>query len=455
MNGRLVILGLGSNTEDRALMLRRALRELGSGRYPLRMIGWSGGYESDALLPDGAPASWNQPYLNLAALVHTTVDPGEVLTAVKAIERTLGRVLAERWSPRPIDIDLLADQGFTFATNTLALPHRDLLTRPFALLPAADLAPDWPITSGTDTTLERLAAPWRIPGAAPLNTRRVGVPLTDLVGVLNLTPDSFSDGGHWNDPDRAVAQADQLALVGASVIDLGAESTRPGAVTVDPAQEWSRLAPVLTALRARWPAGRGPLLSVDTRHGATAALAMAAGADWINDVTGFSDPAMIEAVRDGTGDLVVMHNLGVPPGSVRLDLGTDPIDQLLAWGRGTLERLERAGIERGRVIIDPGIGFGKTPEQTRAILAGAGRLRALGARVLVGHSRKSFLGHWFPDLAQDATTRDPETAALSDHLARCGMDYLRVHDVAGSARAIRLSSLFGPSGSGHVGIAGG
>lgn len=455
MSRRLVLLGLGSNTEDRATMLRRALRELGSGRYPLRMIGWSGGYESDALLPDGAPASWNQPYLNLAALVDTTVDPADILIAVKSIERKLGRVPSERWSPRPIDIDLLADQGFTFTTDTLSLPHRDLLTRPFALLPAADLAPDWPIASDTGTTLERLAAPWRIPGAAPLNTRRVGVPLTDLVGVLNLTPDSFSDGGRWADAEQAVAQAEQLATAGASIIDLGAESTRPGASAVSPDQEWNRLAPVLTALRARWPAGRGPLLSVDTRQAGTAARALEAGADWINDVTGFSDAAMIEAVRHSAVDVVVMHNLGVPPGSARLEAGADPIEQLLFWGRGTLDRLERAGIDRGRVIIDPGIGFGKTPEQTRAIVAEAGRLRALGSRVLIGHSRKSVLGHWFPDLAADAAGRDPETAALSQHLAGCAIDYLRVHDVAGSARAIRVGSLLGPSGPGHIGIAGG
>lgn len=442
MTMRPVLLGLGSNTADRALMLRRALRELASGRYPLRMVRWSGGYESDALLPEGAPPGWDRPYLNLAALVETAADPREVLGAAKAIERSLGRVPGERWSPRPIDIDLLADREFTFVTDTLSLPHRDLLTRPFALLPAADLAPDWPVEAGGVRTLGELAHPWRIPGAAPLNTRRIGVPLTDLVGVLNLTPDSFSDGGRWTDPDRAAEQADRLVGAGASVIDVGAESTRPGAAAVGPADEWARLAPVLAAVRARHPAG-GVRISVDTRHADTAARALASGADWINDVTGFADPAMIAAVRGSTADLVAMHNLGVPPGSVRLDAGVDPVAQLLAWGRACLDRLAAAGIDPGRVILDPGIGFGKTPEQTRSILAEAGRLRAWGARILIGHSRKSFFGHWFPDLGAEAAARDPETAAVSQHLAREGVDYLRIHDVAGTARAIRVGALLG------------
>ena len=441
-------------------MLRRALRELGSGRYPFRLIAWSGGYESDALLPAGAPPSWSRPYLNLAALIETAVDPPAVLGAVKTIERRLGRVPAERWSPRPIDIDLLADQDFSFTSDTLALPHRDLPTRPFALLPAADLVPDWPITdAGQATTLERLAEPWRIPGAAPLNTQRVSVPLTDLVGILNLTPDSFSDGGQWTDADQAIVQAEHLISAGASVIDLGAESTRPGAAPVGPKGEWTRLGPVLATLRSRSPGGSAPLLSVDTRHSETAARALAAGADWINDVTGFTDPAMIEAVRDHTADLVVMHSLGVPPGPARLNPGTDPIDQLLAWARATLDRLERDGIDPGRVIIDPGIGFGKTPDQTRLILAEADRLRTLGVRLMVGHSRKSFLGHWFPDLAGDASLRDFESAAISQHLAGLGVDYLRVHDVAGTARAVRVGGLLGastirPARAGHVRIAG-
>lgn len=460
MTSRLVLLGLGSNTADRSTMMRRALRELGSGRHPFRLIAWSGGYQSDALLPDGAPASWNQPYLNLAALIETAAEPAAVLGAVKAIERRLGRIPAERWSPRPIDIDLLADERFSFATETLSLPHRDLVARPFALLPAADLAPAWPISAnGTGTTLGRLAAAWRVPGAAPLDTRRVPVVLTDLVGILNLTPDSFSDGGQWTDAGAAIDHASRLAEAGATVIDLGAESTRPGAAAVGAEEEWRRLAPVLTALRNRWPAGGGPMLSVDTRHAVTAERAVGAGADWINDVTGLTDPAMIGAVRASSADLVVMHSLGVPPGPARLDPGSDPVDQLLAWGHDTLDRLGACGIDRGRVIIDPGIGFGKTADQTRVILAEIDRLRALGVRVLVGHSRKSFLGHWFPDLAGPAGDRDPESAALSQHLASAGADYLRIHDVVGTARAVRVGSLLGTSGVrpgrlGEIGIAG-
>ena len=453
MTTRRVLLGVGSNVGDRLHYLRQAVRALGTaGSRTLELRAISPIYESDALLPDGASTEWNLPYLNLAVLAETELEPLDLLPWIKATEVGLGRRPAARWSPREIDIDLLAIDGLTVNSPTLTLPHRDLLERPFVLLPVADLVPDWPLSEPSGGPARRAGAwaeRWRADSVGvPFRTRRIPASLTELVGIVNLTADSFSDGGRWLDPARAIDQAVALAEAGATVIDLGAESTRPGAVSVDPAVEWSRVAPVLAALRERWPRGRGPRLSVDTRHPATAGRAIDAGADWINDVTGFDDPAMIDAVSTASVDLVVMHHLGVPPQAGRvLDRSGDPVPALLAWGADRLERLHRAGIGASRLIFDPGIGFGKTGEQTAMILARIGEFRALGVRLLVGHSRKSFLKTWFaPDGAGPCAAvadREIETLALTQHLAAWAVDYVRVHDVEANARLLRAGAMVG------------
>lgn len=446
-----VLLGLGSNMGDRLGYLRRAVRALGTTGpgAGVHVCAVSPIYESDALLPDDAPPEWNRPYLNLAVLAESALTPRALLEWVKRLEQRIGRRPTARWAPREIDIDLLAVAGVALSTPDLSLPHRDLFARPFALLPAADLAPSWtlPTRDGGLRTAGELAAPWRAsPDHVPFRTRRIAAMLTELVGIVNVTPDSFSDGGRWLDPEAAVRHARGLAEAGATVLDLGAESTRPGADLVTPEEEWARLGPVLGALRAEWPRGTGPLLSADTRHPVVAGQAVAAGADWLNDVTGFAARAMLDAVRGADIDVVAMHSLGIPPRpDLTLGPAQDPLAQLIEWGERRVEAFEAAGVPLERVILDPGIGFGKTPAQTAAILARVTELRALGTRLLVGHSRKSFLGKWFaPEGVGPCATagdREIETAALTQHLAAQGVDYVRVHDVEWNARALRAAAL--------------
>ncbi len=450
MTSRRVLLGIGTNVGDRLHHLRLAVRALGSAEpRGVRLLAMSPIYESDALMPEGSPPEWNQPYLNLAVVTETTLGPPALLEWIKATEIALGRRPAARWSPREIDIDVLAMDGLTVQGPALTLPHRDLLHRPFALLPVADLVPGWQLQEddGSFRSAATWAERWRgDPEAVPFRTRRVAVGLTELAGIVNLTADSFSDGGRWPDPDQAVDGAATLVAAGATVIDLGAESTRPGSIAVDRETEWARLAPVLTALRARWPRGVGPRLSVDTRHPPTAVRAIEAGADWINDVTGFDDPAMIAAVAGAPVDLVVMHHLGVPPQpTMVLERSRDPVADLVSWGRARLARLTAAGIGPERLIFDPGIGFGKTAAQTAAILARIGEFRTLGVRLLVGHSRKSFLKAWFAPGGSGpcatAADREPETLALTQHLAAWAVDYVRVHDVEANARLLRAGAM--------------
>lgn len=243
--------------------------------------------------------------------------------------------------------------------------------------------------------------------------------MAEIVGILNVTPDSFSDGGAFFSPDAAIHAMAEMAEQGAGVIDIGAESTRPGATPITPEEEWKRLEPVLAALR-HFPKVK---FSIDTRHAETVHHALKAGVHWINDVSGFSDAMMIEAVKDSNCRIVLMHSLSVPANkSVTLPDSVDMAEELYNWAKSKLFQLERSGIAPTRLIFDPGIGFGKTSAQSLAIVRDIAKLKSLGVPVMVGHSRKSFLAN-FGD-------RDKATLAVSQQLAAQGVDFLRVHDVA-------------------------
>lgn len=249
-----------------------------------------------------------------------------------------------------------------------------------------------------------------------------------LMGILNLTPDSFSADG-VTDNAAALARFEALVNDGATIVDIGAESTRPGAIALSDAEEWARLEPLLQALQAH-PHRAAVFLSLDSYHPATIRQALALGVDIINDVTGLRDDAMLEVACTSTADIVVMHALSVPVvAGEALPAETDMLAFLSAWKTQILSRAAQAGIAHERLIFDPGLGFGKTANQNYAILAGMPQLLAAGGRWLVGHSRKSFLK---PALGADASTaaRDDATLALSALLTQMGVHVLRVHNVA-------------------------
>ncbi len=263
--------------------------------------------------------------------------------------------------------------------------------------------------------------------------------MTVLVGILNLTPDSFSDGGRHVSPEAALAQAEHLLKAGAGLLDVGAESTRPGAIPISPEEEWARLAPSLPALLALTRA-HGAELSLDTRHAETARRALPLGVDWINDVQGLDNDAMVEAVRDHACRLVIMHHLGVPvvPG-VTLPPEADAVEVVVEALAARVATLEARGIARARLILDPGLGFGKSAAQSLDLLRRASAFRAVGLPVLIGHSRKSFLGG-VPE------GRDGATLAASLHLAQQGIEYLRVHDVANHAQGLAMAEVLHGAG---------
>lgn len=251
--------------------------------------------------------------------------------------------------------------------------------------------------------------------------------MTELVAIVNVTPDSFSDGGESATPEAAIAHIRRAFAEGAAVVDVGAQSTRPGAAMLSAEEEWSRLAPLLSAAVAV-AREYGGKLSVDTFRPPVAERALAAGADWINDVGGFENPEMVAAVRRSRCSLVVMHALGIPadPSAV-LDAGIDPVKTVFRDLQARVEHLEKAGIARERLILDPGIGFGKTPMQSLELILRAGELRhPLDAPLLYGHSRKSFLTLF---TAAPPPERDDLTLAFSAVLIAQNVRYLRVHHI--------------------------
>lgn len=241
--------------------------------------------------------------------------------------------------------------------------------------------------------------------------------MTQLVGILNLTPDSFSDGGQFIEYDQALARVEQLFEDGATLVDIGAESTRPGAVALEPDEEWERLAPILIELLEIYPES----LSVDTYHPETAERALVAGDVIINDVTGMNNPEMREVIVKHYARCIVSHLPGTDIQAAHegklIASKQQVIDELLARAA----KLEQMGLGKKQIILDPGIGFGKTPALNHELLSIAADLPDYP--VMIGYSRKRFLGEDRMELA-------PNLAAAKIAIAS-GAAYLRVHDVAG------------------------
>ena len=251
------------------------------------------------------------------------------------------------------------------------------------------------------------------------------------MGILNITPDSFSDGGRFLDPGAALAHAAELAEAGAGMLDLGAESTRPGAVPLDPEAEWARLAPVLAHLHREHP--RLPL-SVDTRHATVAARALEAGVSVLNDVTGFADPAMRDVARATSCGLIAMRSRQVGEGFLMPpygDEGTATADQAIRELSATRDRLQAAGIEPGRILLDPGFGFGTTFLEDLALWEALPTLpERLGwpvDRLCIGISRKRFLAWRSGNPTLPPLQRDALTAAAHAEAASWGCRVFRTH----------------------------
>lgn len=243
------------------------------------------------------------------------------------------------------------------------------------------------------------------------------------MGILNVTPDSFYDGGRYVDREAALKRALQLIDEGADIIDIGGESTRPGAEAVSEEEEMRRVVPVIGELRRASPIP----ISIDTCKVRVADAALRAGATWINDVSGFRDPAMRRLAADARADICVMHMQGTPQNmQIKPDYPEGLIPSLLAYFDRQISLLVDSGVEPHRIILDPGIGFGKTVADNLQIIHNLPLLKERGFPVLLGVSRKSFLQRI---LSRPASEMLAGTIVINTLAAKAGVDFLRVHDV--------------------------
>jgi dihydropteroate synthase len=251
---------------------------------------------------------------------------------------------------------------------------------------------------------------------------------TQIMGVLNVTPDSFSDGGEFNTIENAISQAVEMVNSGVDIIDIGGESTRPGSAAVSAADEHDRVIPVIQALRQRSTFDNIPI-SIDTTKAAVAEAAIAAGADIINDISGATfDPAMLTTMAKSKVPIILMHIRGNPKTMQQQTEYQDLVPEIISWLEERINAAVAAGVDRDLIGIDPGIGFAKNFDQNLQLLRQLAQFSRLNCPILIGVSRKSFIGHILDQ--PDAKQRVWGTAAACTAAIAQGAHILRVHDVA-------------------------
>ena len=315
---------------------------------------------------------------------------------------------------------------------------------------------DWALLAGTRARLSALARPWTSPEplqelAAALGhalpaedpvlwqTARgpIGLDHPTLLGILNVTPDSFSDGGRFIEPGPALAQAERLLAGGATILDVGGESTRPGARPVAPAEELARVLPVIAAIEREFPQA---VISVDTTKSTVARAALDAGAAILNDVSGLRLDSELGRIAAAAGaGVILMHSRGGAGELASLDRAVYPggvLPEVIAELAQAIGRARTAGVEAERIVVDPGLGFAKTPDQNVELVRGLGALRVLGRPILVGPSRKRFLGALTGRALEE---RDHATAALCAVAWESGARLFRVHEPGPARDALAIS----------------
>lgn len=444
-----IYLALGTNLGNRAANLRAAL----SGLPPeVRVRRVSPVYETEPWGYTEQPA-----FLNQVVEAETRLSPEALLAFLKQLETSLGRQPTFRNGPRLIDLDILLYADQVLETASLVVPHPGLSTRAFVLAPLSDLAPDLlhprlgrPIrdllaavdASGVKRVMEKIP---------PFGAR------TFVMGILNVTPDSFSGDGILRDaniPDfvhpedirdalpLAIEQARCFVAAGVDILDVGGESTRPGAQPVTGQEEIDRVIPVVQALAKEF----NVLISVDTYKASVADAALQAGAHWVNDIWGLrADPDIAGVIASHNAPVVLMHNR-LKPAATELQerLGGRYVGAQYANLLGEIKEelmqsvalARAAGIPDEHIILDPGIGFGKTVEQNLELIDRLDEICALEYPVLLGPSRKSFIGYTL-DLPADQRL-EGTAAAVAVGIAR-GADIIRVHDVEFMLRTARMT----------------
>ncbi|XVE91639.1 hypothetical protein REPUB_Repub01dG0027200 [Reevesia pubescens] len=454
-----VVIALGSNVGDRLNNFNEALQLMGKLGINITR---------HACLYETAPAYvTDQPrFLNSAVRGVTKLGPHELLGVLKKIEKDMGRTGGIRYGPRPIDLDILFYGKYRIGSDILTVPHERIWERPFVMAPLMDLLGSVIDTDtiacwhSFSTDSDGLFGSWEKLGGESLigkdGMKRV-LPIrnylwecsekTSVMGILNLTPDSFSDGGKFVSVENAVTHVRLMISEGADIVDVGAQSTRPMASRISAEEELDRLIPVLEAVLGM-PEMEGKLISVDTFYSDVASEAVKKGAHIINDVSaGQLDPNMHSIVASLDVPYIAMHMRGDPTTMQSSDnlQYEDVCSQVASELFSRVKDAELSGIPVWRIILDPGIGFSKSTEHNLDILTGLPDIRAEIAKrslavshapVLIGPSRKGFLGEICNRPA--AAERDSATIASVTAGILGGANIVRVHNVKDNVDAVKV-----------------
>lgn len=454
-----MFLSLGSNLGDRAKKIAEACKRLSSLG---QVTNTSFMYHSEPMYVANQPQ-----FLNCCIEVMTVLPPDALLLKCKEIERSLGRVTARviDKGPRCIDIDILFYDSIVWKTASLTIPHPLLQERLFVLEPLHDIPSAASfvhpvlhrsvtdlfrtlLSSSSGTSLQRVLPMTSILECADLASTVTGQtvsctsfsdtflpvssaykksPKTHLMGILNTTPDSFSDGGEFNNIEEAVKRAQEMTAAGCDIIDIGGQSTRPNADLVDEEEEKSRVVPVIKAIRER---GISTLISVDTFRSSVAESSLLAGANMVNDVTaGMFDENMFSVIQKFHCPIVLMHMRGTPKTMNQLTTYQNLLSEVRILLLERAQKALNAGIYRWQIILDPGIGFAKNQQQNIEILQKLSNLQCLSHSkypLLVGPSRKRFIGN----ITKVDTPKDRQmgTAVCVTTCISSLIDMVRVHD---------------------------
>jgi len=446
-----IYLGLGSNLGDRIKYLNQSLSMMKS---KIEIIRPSSIYETP---PWGYTDQ--EPFLNQVVKGKTNLSPKQLLEFLKSIENEIGRKETFQYGPREIDIDILFYDDQIIEEDGLSIPHPKFHERAFMMVPFSEIDPDFvhPTQGQTVSMLlkkqDRSGINIFTPkGKKPMNQIlkindrefRWGKK-TYVMGIINMTPDSFSGDGLQSSDDPveiAFEQAKSFIDEGVDFLDIGGESTRPGSDPVGTQQEIDRVIPVIEKISSELDA----IISIDTFKQEVAEAAISAGAHMINDVWGLkADPKMASFAAELGVPVILMHNRSTPKSAeIKENLGGRYVsveyeDLLVDVKKELMESVEiarNAGIPEGNIILDPGIGFGKTVEQNLELLNEADQIRELGYPILIGPSRKSFIGFTL-NLPQDQRI-EGTAAAIAVSIVR-GADIVRVHDVKMMVRISKMT----------------
>ncbi|KAG0167847.1 trifunctional dihydropteroate synthetase [Apophysomyces sp. BC1034] len=436
-------IALGSNVGDRVDNIHCALDML-EKECSCAVLDTSFLYETPPMYYTEQP-----PFMNAVCKVATCLEPHDLLTKLKYVEDALGRTANFRNGPRPIDLDILFYNDLVMESDTLTIPHALMQEREFVLWPLCNIAKDLEhpklyktcgqlLSQLLKVTAESESGSLKIDKVIPIQKQKLWCwsEKTYIMGILNTTPDSFSDGGNYADVDKAVAAAEGMKEEGADIIDIGGMSTRPGADDSFPEEEEiRRVVPVIKKLREK---GFDLPISIDTFRASVAEAAILAGATMINDISGGSrDPAMLGVMAKYKVPVCLMHMRGDAKTMMSKENTTyednDVVETISLQLHLLVQRAIAAGVYRWNIIVDPGIGFAKTADQDFEILRRLGDMMSgpesllEGFPSLMGPSRKKFIGRVTG--VQDAEKRSFGTAGAVAASVAGGANILRVHDV--------------------------